>query len=219
MKMMAIRMNRICTVLLLFVLPGHVGGFNLNIGGQEVSDGVGGNVGGYDQVRFAFEYGLPEGRSVGQSEVESLICRTQEYLTEMLNNEFQDSSLNVKATGIKWEFAKGDPLPVKVRFTATTTATSNETTVPSPEEIKDSLVGLDMGAYLANYVKATECPTGFSEATEVAYEVNLTPEVNGDMTEASCRSTCAPTQTPGTPTGKGTHQAGTVELRFRTSHQ
>jgi hypothetical protein len=216
MKMMAIRTNRIrALLLLLVVLPGHVSGFNLVIGGQEVSSDIGGNVGGYDQVRFAFEYGLPQGRFVGQSEVEALMCRTQEYLTEMLYNEFQDSSLTVKATSIKWEFAKDDPLPVKVGFTAM--ATSNETTMPSPEEIRDSLSGLDMGTYLTNYVKATECPTGFSEATEVAYEVNLTPEVDGDVAEATCQSTCAPTQTPGTPTGKST-SIGTVWFRFRTPH-
>lgn len=189
-------------LLLSFILPYGTHSFNLIIGGEATSYDVGNNVGGgFTNVRFAFQYALQEGVVTHQADVESLLCRTQDYLANTLNDEFLEANLKVKATGIIWSFVQGDDMAVKVNFTASVTA-SNGTEVPEAKDIKDATSNLDMGAYLTEYVQQSECPTAFSQATKAAYENMLTPEIKGDLEEATCESTCAPTFTPGTPTCK-----------------
>lgn len=187
--------------LISCLLLDNVHSFSLNIGGQKVDTTVGNNVGGgFEHVRFSFQYGLPEGLVTGQGDVESLLCRTQDYLTQELNKEFVDLNLQVKATGIVWAYDKNNAdMPVRVNFTASVTGI-NGTEVPEAEEIRDATMDLDMESYLSTVVQASECPTGFSQATKASYINMLTPEIRGDLSEASCQSTCAPTLTPGVPT-------------------
>lgn len=183
---------------LLLLLPVTVNSFNLNIAG------LGGNVGGFDNVRFDFQFGLPEGVAVGQDDIEALLCRTQDYLSEVVYQEFPDHQLEVKATGIVWEVDKEDPLPVRVSFTAALSGINGTIVpeMPSPEELKAATEGLDMGSYLTNIVQTAVCPTRFSRATKAEYKTQMTPDIRGDFSEVFCQSTCAPTFTPGVPTSK-----------------
>ena len=164
---------------------------------------IGNNAGTFDYVRFAFQYFLPEGMTVGRGDVEALLCRTQDFLTDEFRNKNGDPTLTVEAVSIDWDNARDD-LPVNVSFTALVTA--NGTDVPDKNEIIAATSGLDMHSFLNEYVIATGCPTstGFAQATKVALETNPVPSKTGEfnLTEASCQYTCAPSVAPGMPTRK-----------------
>lgn len=206
-------MKQLFLSLLLLLLPRDSSQITLNIGGQAVETSVGENVGGgFTHLRFAFKFALQQGVVTGQADVESLLCRTQDYLAERLNNNLKDrlsAPLAVKATGIEWTFLGKETMPVRVNFTASVTtakesndAATTDAAIPEVNEMREALQNLDMAEYVNTVAHASGCPTGFSQATQATYVVNLTPEIRGDLAEATCQNTCAPTVTPGSPTGK-----------------
>ena len=186
----------------------------LVIGGVEQNLNLGGNVGGFDNVRLKFYYGLPEGVSINRDDIEALVCRTQDYLGEVIYNEFVGQELEVKVSEIVWKESKEEERILDVGFTTTLTGINGTAVseMPTPENLREAFDGLDMNGYLGNTVRVSQCPSGFSLTTKVEYETNLAPEITGTIREPNCKITCAPTISPGVPTSESSTHVGSDGL-------
>ena len=175
-------------------IPLIIGGVQQNLGGSHA----------FDNVRFHFRFGVEEGTSVHEEDIHAVLCRTQDFLEEVMYQEFAQQMFEVKAKGIKWDVNPEDPLPIEVSFTAVVSGANGTILESEPThlEILEATEDMDMANYLANYAKAAKCEDAFMHATQAEYENKQAPEINGDIPEAICTMTCAPTLSPGVPTGK-----------------
>ena len=190
-------MKILCKLLVPLLLPQLVlGQFSFN------PANIGNGAGAFDYVRFAFQYDVPSGAAVNQNNLESLLCRTQDFFTEDFRNSIGDPTLVFETVSIEWDPPR-DGLPANVSFTALVTA--NGTDVPDKKDIIDAADQANMETYLNEYIIAVGCEEdGFAQVTGANFKASPVPPQAGDfnLTTASCQHTCAPTVSPGVPTGK-----------------
>ena len=169
--------------------------------GQFNPANIGIGAGTFDYVRFAFQYVLPSGASANQGNLESLLCRTQDFFTDELRKYTNDPTLVFETVSIKWDPPR-EALPVNVSFTAR--VATNGSDVLDKKDIIETAGQLDMKTYLTEHVTAVGCgEDGFAQASGATFKANPAPPQKGDfnLTAASCQHTCAPTVSPDTPTG------------------
>lgn len=172
------------------------------VAGQFNYASIGNNAGTFDFVRFAFQYILPSGASVNQNNLESLLCRTQDYFTDEFRKHNDDPTLTFETVSIKWDPPRED-YPVNVSFTAL--VATNGSDALDKKDIVKTAGQLDMKTYLAERVVAVGCEEDdFAQASGASFKASPAPPQAGDfnLTLASCQHTCAPTVSPGIPTSK-----------------
>jgi len=152
-------------------------------------------------VRFYFKYGLLVGSTVGLTDIDALVCRTQDYLLSVLNNnEYVDLNLDVKATAIDWE-APRDGQPALLNFTADVTGV-NGIEAPGVNKLIEAWGQLSMESYLNDVVRLPTCPSAFSQTMDASFTSSPSPAKTTEYMTASCQSSCAPTVSPGMPSRK-----------------
>lgn len=190
-------MKILCRLLVPLLLP-HLalGQFSFN------PANIGNNAGTFDYVRFAFQYDVPSGAAVNQDNLEALLCRTQEFFTGEFRDSIGDPTLSFETVSIEWDPPR-DGLPANVSFTAL--VTTNGTDVPDRNDIIEAADQANMETYLHEYIVAVRCgEDGFAQVNGASFTASPAPPQAGDfnLTYASCAHICAPTISPGEPSGK-----------------
>ena len=156
--------------------------------------------------RLFYRFGFGEGNigdpdsTPSQSDIEGLICATNEFLSDSMQNYTKNDAIQIYATEISWGFDDwiyngSEPeaprnVPVIVNFTAVT-ATTDGTAVPSNNELWQGTKYFDYVSYLMNYIWKIEGQNFFTKARGLWYEPFISEPVAGSMAESS--------QCPGAP--------------------
>lgn len=124
-------------------------------------------------VTLTYSFFDGEERNPTDEEVKALICQTQGYFSEELENVLNDPQLSVEATDISWVYNEDGMNNFKVTFAADVThgsgAPASENEVFQALKVADQ----DLHSYIVDYVSQIDPPEGAAES--VFFSVN---EVN-----------------------------------------
>ena len=153
--------------------------------------------------RFFVRYGFGQGTmddpnsEPSQSDIEGLMCATNEFLTDSIQNHMKLNAIQIYATEIDWGFEDhmyigGEPeaqdpgknVPVIVNFTATVT-TTDDSTPPSNDDMWEATKYFDYFSYIQDYIWKIEGNNFFTSTRGLWYEPLVLPPVQGKLAESS----------------------------------
>ena len=156
--------------------------------------------------RLFYRYGFGEGRigdpqgSPSQADVEALICATNKFMTDELQNYTDNDAVQVFATEVSWDFQdwiyNGEEpeaprnVPVIVNFTATVT-TSDGSETPSNQKMWEATKYFNYFSYIMNYLWKIPGQNFFRDTQGMWYEPFIQEPVQGQIRESP--------QCPGAP--------------------
>lgn len=174
-------------------------------------------------VRFNFRFAFFDDdqtplSDVMKDDVEGVLCQTQYFLSQLVQNATQTKSVHAKATEINWGFYEGADMPMHINFTVEFTDAMVEGDV---NDIDDSILieqmeklekpGLEK--FITDWVwksdpqkSAPDRNDGnfFHNANRMEFDGIKQAPVRGQLEEAECPETGAPTMAPtisAAPTG------------------
>lgn len=166
-------------------------------------------------VRFNFRFGFFEDgqtpdADIMKEDIEGVLCQTQYFLSQIVQNATDSKSIHAKATQIDWGFYDGQDLPAHINFTVEYTDASVEGDVNWIDDqiLIEEMEGLSsqgLQDYITKFVWMSE-PQGlnfFTNANRMAFDGLEQQPVTGQLEEAECPDTDAPTIAPtasGAPT-------------------
>ena len=165
-----------------------------------------------DVFRLFYRYGFDEGR-IGdprgipsQADVEAMICATNRFMTDELQNYTKNNAVQVFATEVSWDsqdwiYNGIEPeaprnVPVIVNFTATV-MTMDGSDTPSNQILWEATKYFDYFSYIMNYLWEIPGQNFFHEAQGIWYEPFIQYPVQGQIRESS--------KCPGAPLCKFVH--------------
>lgn len=150
--------------------------------------------------RLFYRFGFGQGRigdpdrEPSQSDVEALICATNEFLSDSMRNYTKNQAVQIYANEIDWGFDDwiyngSEPeaprnVPVIVNFTAVVT-TNDGSGVPSHSDMWEATKYFDYFSYVMNYVWNIPDQNFFTDARGMWYEPSIEPPVAGKLQESS----------------------------------
>ena len=144
---------------------------------------------GFDQGRIGDPKGAPS-----RNEIESLMCATNEFLSESMQEYTENDAVQMYATEIDWGFEDwiyngSEPeaprnVPVIVNFTAVAT-TNDGSEVPNNDELWEATKYFDYFAYIKEYVWKIQGQNFFKDTRGLWYEPLIEPPVSGQIPESS----------------------------------
>lgn len=153
-----------------------------------------------DVFRLFYRYGFGEGRigdprdTPSQADVEAMICATNRFMTDELQNYTKNNAVQVFATEVSWDFQDWiyngtEPeapknVPVIVNFTATV-VTMDDSDTPSHEKLWEATKYFDYFSYIMNYLWEIPGQNFFHEAQGLWYEPIIQEPVQGQIRESS----------------------------------
>ena len=160
-------------------------------------------------VRFAFKFGffkdeLTPLTEVVKADVEGVLCQTQYFLSQLVQNATDSKSVHAQATNINWGYFEKDELPAHINFTVEfTDAVLQEDDV---NWVDDQILIDEMEAmgeaglqrFITNWVWNAE-PVGlnfFANANKMSFDGIKRARIKGDIPNAECPATDAPTMAP-----------------------
>jgi hypothetical protein len=160
-------------------------------------------------VRFSFRFGffkddLTPLSEVIKEDVEGVICQTQYFLSQLVQNASGSKSVHAKATEIDWGYFKDQDLPAHLNFTVEFTDAvlaegdvnwvEDQILITEMEKLETS--GLQK--FITEWVWDAE-PKGlnfFVNANRMSFDGIKQARVEGNLQEAECPETIAPTFAP-----------------------
>lgn len=160
-------------------------------------------------VRFAFKFGffddgLTPLTEVVKDDIEGVLCQTQYFLSELVQNATNSKSVHAQATNINWGYYETDDLPAHINFTVEfSDALVEEGDV---NWIDDQVLIDEMEAmgeaglqhFITNWVWNSEPNPGnfFANANKLSFDGIKRTRIKGDIPNANCPATDAPTLAP-----------------------
>ncbi|CAB9504379.1 beta-induced protein ig-h3 [Seminavis robusta] len=139
-----------------------------------------------------------------KDDIDGVICQTQYWLSQLMQNATGSKSVYVQATEIDWGHYKEADEPLHLNFTAQLEDAASETDDVDwldSQQILNEVERLGEEGwkrYLVDYVWKAE-PLGqnvFANANQVFYDLLMREPVQGTLEEAECPATVAPTAAP-----------------------
>eukprot|EP00797_Seminavis_robusta_P010861 Sro1806_g298910.2 (723) ;mRNA; r:17242-19818 len=159
-----------------------------------------------DVFRLFYRFGFKDGRigdpggAPSQNDVEGLMCATNEFLSDSIQNYTKNGNIQIFTTEIDWGFEDwiyngSEPeaprnVPVIVNFTTVVT-TSDGSPAPTNDDLWQATKHFDYFSYIMNYLWTIPGQNFFSSARGLWYEPFIQPAVTGQIPQSS--------QCPGTP--------------------
>ena len=159
-------------------------------------------------VRFNFRFGLFDDEQTPNTEVirtdvESVICQTQYFMSQLVQNATESQSIHAKATEIDWAFYRSHELPIYLNFTVLFMEPGKGTDVNwVDEEIliaeMEKMGQEGLQRYITDWVWKAE-PLGdnlFTNVNRMAFDGVKQAFVEGTLDNAECPETPAPSMMP-----------------------
>jgi hypothetical protein len=153
-----------------------------------------------DVFRLFYRFGFDQGRvgdpkgAPSQNDIEGLMCATNEFLSESMQNYMENDAIQIYTAEINWGFEDwiyngSEPeaprnVPVVVNFTAVAT-TNDGSEVPSNDDLWEATKYFDYFAYIKNFVWNVEGQNFFKDTRGLWYEPFIEPSITGQMSESS----------------------------------
>ena len=163
-----------------------------------VSSSVGVVKANEEVFRMFFRYGFDQGQigdpdgQPSENDIKALICATNDFLTESLQNYTKKDTVEVKAVEIDWGFDDwiyngSEPeaprnVPVIVNFTTQVYDTEGGTP-PTNQELWEATKYFDYFGYIMNYLWTIPQPNFFTDTRGLWYEPFIQPPVTGKMAQ------------------------------------
>jgi len=170
-------------------------------------------------VRFNFRFGFFDDdqtplADIMKEDVEGVLCQTQYFLSQIVQNATDSKSVHAKATQVDWGYYEGQDLPAHINFTV---EYSDSTIEGDVNWIDDQILITEMEGlsseglqdYITKWVWESEPKklNFFTNANRMAFDGLEQAPVTGQLEEAECPDTEAPTIAPTSsvaPTGAPT---------------
>ena len=159
----------------------------------------GGQHGDNEIVRWSFRFGFFDNdwgqANIIQDDVEGVICQTQYFLSELVQNATATKTIHAKATEIDWGYFEDQDLPAQINFTLEflgdlepeNVTWINEVVIPEMEELGQ----LGLQNFITNWVWMAE-PLGinvFAHTDQMAFDGVVQGHVEGALQEVECPAT------------------------------
>jgi len=150
-----------------------------------------------EMATFHVSYGFFENTFTepSESDIESLVCQTNEFLKERLQEHLNDSKVGAKAVNINWEEGSAPPLKLVFQVEA---SHGNESPITADDVYQAlKLNDREMTEYVESFVWKTNSTdttneTMFTNVDEVSFQENLgAPSEPGKLAEANCPNAAA----------------------------
>lgn len=153
---------------------------------------------GSDVFRMFFRYGFEQGElgdpkgQPTEADVKGLMCATNDFLTNALQNYTKSDNVEVNAVNIDWDFENwvyngSEPeaprnVPVIVNFTTQVT-TTDSSTPPTNQVLWEATKYFDYFSYIQDYIWKIPNDNFFTEARGLWYEPFIQEPVQGKLAD------------------------------------